>query len=110
LNYPGYNKATKREASYYVGNWYKIEETELDSAKKYLKICESLSRELDVEKQTGFLANTVLYLGMIYDMQGYRNLAIKKYKEVLEIEEYHQSHKLAEQYLANPYKGIRRLK
>jgi len=103
-NYLGYNKRTLREASYYIGNWYKID-NQPDSAKKYLKICESLSRELDVKRQTGFLANTVLYLGMIYDQQGYRNLAIEKYKEVLEIEDFHRSHELANRYLKTPYKG-----
>lgn len=101
--FPGYNERTLREASYYVGNWYKID-GQLDSAKKYLGICASLSRELDKDKQTGFLANSLLYLGMIYDQQGYRNLAIEKYNEVLEVEEYHGSHELAEKYLETPYK------
>ncbi len=101
--FPGYNKKTRREAAYYVGNWYKLD-CQFDSAKKYLKISESLSKELDVEKQTGFLANSVLFLGMILDTEGYRKLAIEKYKEVLEIEDYHKSHDLAEKYLKTPCK------
>ncbi len=100
--FPGYNEKVKREASYYIGNWYKID-GQMDSAIVYLKISEQLSRKLDKEEATGFLANALLYLGMAYDDLGQREMAIKKYKETLEVKNFHSTHELAERYLKTPY-------
>jgi len=103
LHFTGYNERTEREASYYVGNWYKII-GKYDSALTYFRISQLLSEKLDRDKPTGFLANSLLYLGMIYDALGYRNLAIEKYKATLKIKDYRGTHKLAKRYLKTPYK------
>ncbi|MEW6509206.1 MAG: tetratricopeptide repeat protein [Bacteroidota bacterium] len=100
---PGYNKRFKREASYYIGQEFKNRDA-ADSAAYYFEISEKLSRELDKEKESGFLINTVLYLGQLYDMMGHRDKAIKYYNEVLKLRERNNSHKLAKQYLKTPYR------
>ena len=102
-NFPGYNEKVLREAAYYIGNWFKIE-GKMDSAIVYLRISQLLSEKLDVKKQTGFLANSLLYLGMAYDALGYRDLAVQKYKETLKVKDFHNSHSLAKKYLRHPYK------
>lgn len=100
---PGYNKRYKREASYYLGMDYKLRE-KVDSAAYYFEISEKLSRELDKKRESGFLINTVLYLGMLYDQMGQREKAIKYYNEVLRLRDRSNSHALARQYLKVPYK------
>ncbi|AFN74850.1 tetratricopeptide domain-containing protein [Melioribacter roseus P3M-2] len=99
---PGYNSYYKREASYYVGLNYK-NTNNVDSAIYYFTVSEKLSRKLDKDKESGFLINTVLYLGMLYDLKGDRQQAIKYYRETLTMRERSNSHKLAEQYLKKPY-------
>ncbi len=103
MNFAGYNEKTEREAAYYVGNWYKIVGL-YDSALVYFRISELLSEKLDARKPTGFLANSLLYLGMIYDALGKRELALEKYKATLKIKDFKGTHKLAQRYLKNPYK------
>lgn len=100
---PGYNKRYKRESSYYLGMDFKNRNA-ADSAAYYFEISEKLSRELDKEKESGFLINTVLYLGMLYDQLGQRDKAIRYYNEVLKLRERNDSHSLAKTYLKNPYK------
>lgn len=100
---PGYNKRYKREASYYIGQEFKNRDI-ADSAARYFEISEKLSRDLDKGKESGFLINTVLYLGQLYDMLGQRDKAIKYYNEVLKLKERNNSHSLAKQYLKTPYK------
>lgn len=101
---PGYNKRYKREAAYYLGMDFKNNNT-ADSSAYYFEISEKLSREIDKEKESGFLINTVLYLGMLNDQLGRREKAIKYYNEVLKLKERNNSHALAKQYLKNPYKN-----
>lgn len=100
---PGYNKRFKREATYYLGMDFKLKE-KADSAAHYFEISEKLSRELDKGKESGFLINTVFYLGMLYDQLGIRDKAIKYYNETLRLKDRNDSHKYAEQYLKTPYK------
>ncbi|MCX7798586.1 MAG: tetratricopeptide repeat protein [Melioribacter sp.] len=100
---PGYNKRYKREASYYIGMDYKLRD-KVDSAAYYFEISEKLSRELDKKTESGFLINTVLYLGMLYDQMGQREKAIRYYNEVLKMRDRNNSHELARLYLKNPYR------
>lgn len=101
---PGYNKRFEREATYYLGMDFKLKE-KTDSAAVYFEKSEKLSRELDKENESGFLINTVFYLGMLYDQMGKRDKAIKYYSETLQLRDRNDSHKLAEQYLKTPYKN-----
>lgn len=100
---PGYNKRFEREASYYIGMDYKLK-NKADSSAAYFEKSEKLSRQLDKDEESGFLINTVFYLGMLYDQMGMREKAVKYYKETLQLRDRNDSHKYAEQYLKNPYK------
>jgi len=100
--FPGYNKRYKREASYYIGMDFK-QKNIADSAAYYFEKSEKLSREIDKKEASGFLINTVLYLGMLYDQLNQRDKAIKYYNEVLQLKERNDSHDLARRYLKTPY-------
>lgn len=101
--YTGYNvKRTKREAAYYVGLQH-FNSDQFDSSLFYFRECEKISREID-EDESGFLINSIQYQGMIYDIKGKRNEAIKKYEAVLDMDEYGNSHRLAESYLKKPFR------
>ena len=105
MNYTGYNTlSAKREATYYLGIQYKNLK-QLDSAMYYFNECAQLSKQIDKGKEeSGFLINSYLYLGMLNDLRGSRNKAVKYYKELLDMREYGKSHSLAKNYLDNPYK------
>jgi Tetratricopeptide repeat len=105
LNYTGYNTLNaEREANYYVGYEYK-NLNNLDSAEYYFNKCAALSKQIEKsEEESGFLINSILYLGMINDQRGNRDKAIQYYKDVLDMKEYGHSHSLAEGYIKIPYK------
>ncbi len=100
---PGYNDRFRREATYYIGNDFLIRNVP-DSAAFYFDKSEKLSRQLDKGNESGWLINTVLFLGMLYDQLGKRDLAIKYYNETLKLRERGNSHEQAERYLKTPYK------
>jgi tetratricopeptide (TPR) repeat protein len=100
---PGYNKRFEREATYYIGLYYKLRD-KADSAITFFEKSEKLSRAIDKNEVSGFLINTVFYLGMLYDELGMREKAVKCYRETLAMRERNDSHKYAEQYLKVPYK------
>ena len=102
--YFGYNDRARREAYYYIGNNFK-NKNNTDSARVYFEKSEKLSRQLDKKEPSGFLQNTVLYLGELYDLLGMRDKAIKYYNEVLDMKARGDSHVLAKQYLKTPYKN-----
>ncbi len=98
----GFTESVKRESAYYLGLYYKNINAP-DSALYFLNISEELSRKLD-EEPTGYLANTLLFQGMVYDVLGRREDAVKKYEEVLDINEFNGSHTTAKMYLNYPFK------
>lgn len=101
----GFSTWVEREARYYLGMYFKLNEIN-DSAKINFQRCADLSKELDEEsdEESGFLINSILYLGMINDAMGNRNAAVKNYEKVLEMREYQNSHSTAQTYLKNPYR------
>jgi tetratricopeptide (TPR) repeat protein len=100
---PGYdNLNLKREASYYVGLQYR-NINQLDSSEYYFNMCKDISKQIDKDEESGFLINSYLYLGMINDLKGKRNIAVDYYNKLLKMKEFGQSHELAEQYLKTPY-------
>ncbi len=103
-NLTGYNNPkVVREAVYYVGLQYK-NLNHLDSSKYYFQKCVELSKQTDGDEESGFLINSVLYLGMVNDLQGNREEARQYYLQLLEMKEYGRSHTLAKNYLEKPYK------
>jgi tetratricopeptide (TPR) repeat protein len=103
LGYMGYTERIRREAEYYVGDYYKRIDS-LDLSEKHFLNSEAISRIVDKENESGFLVNTLLYLGEINDLKGNRSKAIKYYKEVLDLDEYGNSHSKANRYIKSPYK------
>lgn len=99
----GYNRKLVREAHYYHGVNFRRSDS-LDLAIKHFRLSENISRQIDEDEESGFLINTVLYMGEIYDLQGKRDKAINMYEEVLDFREYNDSHERAEDYLETPYK------
>ena len=102
LGYFGYTERVKREAEYYSGVYYKQIDS-LELAETHFLNCESLSRLVDKDEETGFLVNTVLYLGEINDLIGKREKAVMYYEEVIDLDEFKNSHDKAEKHLETPY-------
>jgi tetratricopeptide (TPR) repeat protein len=95
----GYNTlAAKREANYYIGNNYR-KNGNFDSAYVYLERCMKYSLKLDKDRESGFLINSTLYIGMIKEMGEEYYAAKMYYEKVLDFREFGNSHGLAESYL-----------
>jgi tetratricopeptide (TPR) repeat protein len=93
---PGYNSSfVKREAYYYIAYNYK-NLGKNDSAMEYFKKCIDLSNKIDTDEESGFLVNSTLYMGTLYEASGKYEQAQKYYEEVLDMREYGNSYELAE--------------
>lgn len=98
----GYDYKLARDAMYYISEEL-IRRGEFDMALKYLYKVDEFSRELD-KGLTGWMVQTNVKIGNVYDMQGKRDLAIKQYKKVLSWENYEgKSHAQVQPYLQTPY-------
>ncbi|MBU1298179.1 MAG: hypothetical protein KKF20_01780 [Bacteroidetes bacterium] len=98
----GYNHIVLREAYYYLGLNY-FNTSMLDEALKNFYKCDELSRSLDMGDQSGFMVLTNLKIGMIYDLQSKRDLAIKQYNKVLNMTAYQNSREQARQFIKKSY-------
>ena len=98
-NYPGYNTLKiRREANYYLG-YHLRSEGKYDSAMVYFNKSLDYSLKMHEEKESGFLINTTLYLGMIKENRKEYAAAKMYYEKVLDMREFGNSHGLAESYL-----------
>lgn len=98
-----YNDKAKREAAYYLGLYYKNNFI-ADSALAYFEMSEKISVKIDEKEPSGFLINTVLYVGMMNDLLGKREKAIEYYNKVLDMREFGSSKTFANKYLEIPFK------
>ena len=98
----GYTPPVEREAEYYCG-MSAMFGRRFDEALDHFYSCDSLSRTLDRGEASGFMAMANLRIGMVYDMQGKRDLATDQYRKVREMKDYQDSRSQAERYLAAPY-------
>ena len=98
----GYGDLIERETQYYLG-LYDMNFKNYDSALQHLYRCDELSRTLDKDDPTGFMTMANMKIGMIYDLQIKRDLAILQYKKVMKMDDYQDTHAQAEQYLKTPY-------
>jgi tetratricopeptide (TPR) repeat protein len=98
----GYTAVVEREAEYYLGSSAMALGTS-DAALAHFYRCDELSRTLDRNEPSGFMAMANLKIGNIYDLQGKRDLAVEQYNKVLGLKDYRGSHDLAETFLKNPY-------
>lgn len=95
-NYYGYNfPASLREANYYVGYNYKLN-NQNDSAKIYLKKCVEISEAIDKDEESGFLINSILYLAQISESKNLIEEAISYYERLLRMRDWGNSHSNAE--------------
>ncbi len=99
---PGYDRLTAREALYYIGLSL-MRKGDYRTSLKYFYKCDEACRAIDKDGPSGFMVQTNLNIGKIYDLQKRRNLAIKQYKKILKMPDYNGSHKSAERYLEKPY-------
>ncbi|HMK38976.1 MAG TPA: hypothetical protein VK569_06520 [Bacteroidota bacterium] len=98
----GYTPAVEREAQYYCGMASMLGRR-FDESLEHFYRCDELSRALDRDEASGFMAMANLRMGMVYDMQGKRDLALAQYRKVREMKDYQDSRAQAEVYLAAPY-------
>ncbi len=101
----GYTRAVEREAIYYLG-LCAMNARRYDSALEEWYRCDALSRELDTGDPSGFMVMANLKMGMIYDLQGKRALAIEQYRKVRTMKEYKDSVSQADRYLKTPYSEL----
>ena len=100
---PGFGLPDAREAAYYLGRFLFIGNT-LDESLEQFERCEELSRQIDQDEGSGFMTMANLYIGMIYDLQRKRSLAIMQYQKVLQLKEYEESYNDARRYLKEAYR------
>jgi tetratricopeptide (TPR) repeat protein len=98
---PGYDNATEREAQYYLGLREMTDKNYPSALERFLRTDE-LSRGVDKEP-SGFMVMANLKIGVIFDIQNKRDLAVKQYNKVLGMKDYQGAHELAERYLKTPY-------
>jgi tetratricopeptide (TPR) repeat protein len=99
----GYDDYDGREAYYYIGK-YDFLTGNMGQSLQNLYKSDSLSRIVDKDGASGFMSLTNLIIGMIYDTQNKRSAAVEQYKKVLDMKEFENSRRDAEQYLRRPYK------
>ncbi len=99
----GYDKKAARESEYYVA--VQLKNTgKNDSARVVFESCLKHCKEVDKKEESGFQINTIIYLGMINDITGHRDEAVKYYKSLFDLKDYGGSRNKAKQYLQTPYK------
>lgn len=98
----GYADLIEREAHYYLG-FNDFNNAKYDEALRHLYRCDELSRTLEKDEQTGFMVLANLRIGMVYDMQMKRQLAIDQYNKVLKMDDFQNAHEQAQRYLKIPF-------
>lgn len=99
---PGYGDLDAREAAYYMGRFFFLGNNHTEALEQFYR-CDELSRKLDKDGPSGFMAMANLYIGMIYDLQNKRQYALMQYQKVLRMKEFEDSHREARRYLQQPY-------
>lgn len=97
----GYEPTLTQQGLYYLGD-IRLRLGKYDEAIKLLEEAVKMNEKL---KETGSSWNIYanLKLGYAYDKAGRRNDAVKQYKKVLTLDNYSESHEMAEKYIKAPY-------
>lgn len=96
----GYNDFMAEQALYYLARERMIRDAH-EEALRYLVQLEALTaRE---EHNTPYKTLGRLRQGMVYDALGRRDAAVRRYREVLQMNDQSGSHERAERYLETPY-------
>jgi len=96
----GYNVHMEEIARYYLGR-ARLYDQRYDEALTHFRRLRALTNR-DVEDNR-YRILAFLYIGMVYDAQGDRKKAVKKYRTVLDMDDPIDVHKRAERYLETPY-------
>jgi tetratricopeptide (TPR) repeat protein len=80
-----------------------MEEERLEEALREFYRCDELSRSLPKEEYSGFMVLANLRMGMVYDLQGKRELALRQYEKVLDMKDHSKAHEQAERYRKTAY-------
>ena len=99
---PGYGAGVEREAEYYLGV-AALGRRQYDEALGHLYRCDELSRDLDRQEPSGFMTMANLKIGMIFDCQSKRTLALEQYRKVRALKDYQDAHAQAEQFMKVPF-------
>lgn len=100
----GYSAAVEREARYYLGVSAMLERR-TEAALEQLYRCDELSRTLDTDGASGFMVLANLKIGMLYDLQAKRALAVEQYNKVLKMNDFQKAHDQARMYLKSPFRS-----
>lgn len=93
----GYNNKTAREACYYVGRAL-MRKRDDKTAIKYFEKSMEISKYID-EDDTGFYLSAQLNVAKLYNKIGNKEKAKEIFLQVLEDDDYENSHSVAERYL-----------
>lgn len=97
----GYNAAVAEQALYYLAR-ERMVRRDFEAAMPFLLQLEALSARS--RKDGYFKVLGRLRQGMSYDAMGQRELAVQRYREVLRMKEWADSHARASSYLDTPYR------
>lgn len=98
----GYGPSALRESQYYLG-LLRMQQKRYDDALRHFYECDRLSRTLDRKEQSGFMISANLRVGMIYDLQKRRALALRQYEKVEVMRDYEGSRDMARRYRKEPF-------
>lgn len=101
---PGFDAWEGREAYYYLGKYF-FQAGMTEHAMTNFRFCEDISRSIDTDRASGFLSMSVLHIGMLLDLQNRRAEATARYRDVLGMKAFENTHRDARKYLQQPYKG-----
>lgn len=96
----GYNTHMEEIARYYLGR-DRLRQNDYEQALAHFTRVQRLT-DRDVG-DTRYRVLSILYQGMTYDAMGRRELAVKHYRHVLDLDDSVGAHDHAEQYLDEPY-------
>ncbi|MEX2116248.1 MAG: hypothetical protein WEB37_05125 [Bacteroidota bacterium] len=100
----GFDATDAREAYYYLGKYFLNFGKAEESLVNFLR-CEELSRQIDKDGASGFFSMASLNIGMIYDLQHRRQDAVAQYRAVLKMRKFENTHRDAQAYMEQSYKG-----
>jgi tetratricopeptide (TPR) repeat protein len=98
----GYDVYDGREAYYYIGRHLFLAGRYDESLQNLLR-CDEICKRVDKSTASGFMSMANLMIGMVYDAQKKRALALAQYQKVLEMKEYENAQKEARRYIEKPY-------
>ncbi len=103
-SYPGYNKTyLKRETLYYLGLG-NMKTGNLDTSLIYYTQSLDMSPALDKDKQSPMQVFSALGIGLVYDLKGNHDEAVKYYDRVLNMNDIDDSREAAKTYKEKGYK------